>query len=234
MASGPDLYAPDPDPDAAPGTDASGVRYDGGLTAGDPHDRHAVQAEPPQPPPRLVAQYLTAQEMKYGVIAVRQHWIVLVPAAAVVVLGLAAAIALNAWLYYRIPVSLAATRVMIHAEWIAYAIGVLWALLWYASWRVRWFVVTGTKLVGITGLLKRRVTPLPLKRVRDMELIQPALGHLLGYGTLECESIATDHALHTVTHVPFTLDVWDQIWRRLLPNVAAGVGIDNEMPEDPW
>jgi len=221
------------DDDEDQGQPLGGSVTDAARAAGD-HDYKPASYTPVEgwaapEPPELVARYLMPGELRAGVIAVRQHWIVLVLPALAAGGGLLAAIATNGWLYEDGKASAAA----VHTLWITYLCGVLWAAGKYVSWRYRWFVVTGGRLMTVGGVLRRRVTPLPLKRVRDLELQQSALGLQFGYGTIECESIATDHALHTVNYLPFTTEIWTQIWQKLLPSVATGVRFEG-MQEDVW
>lgn len=188
-----------------------------------------VEHEAAELPPALVAKYLMPSELKAGVKAFRQHWIVLALPALAVVGGLLVAIIGNAWLY----ADHAASSLPVHILWLLWLAGALWAGWRYAEWRCWWFVVTGTRLMTIDGLFRRTVTPLPLKRIRDLELKQSAAGRTLGYGTIECESIATDHALHTIRFLPFTVEIWTMVWALLLPGTARGAKFEG-MAEDAW
>jgi membrane protein YdbS with pleckstrin-like domain len=222
------------DDDQADATEAPGISLsDAERTAGDtdahPPSYTPVEHEAPEAPPVLVARYLMPSELTAGVKAFRQHWIVLALPGLAVVGGLLVAIIGNAWLYANHD----ASGLPVHTLWLAWLAGAAWGGWRYAEWRCWWFVITGTRLMVVRGLFKRTVTPLPLKRVRDMELKQSAAGRALGFGTIECESIATDHALHTVSNLPFTVQIWTEIWSLLLPGAARGVKFEG-MAEDAW
>jgi Bacterial PH domain len=202
----------EPDDDAAPGVSLADLR---GLTmvtgSREPDDRYTgIDLDPADVPP-LVARFLLPLER--DVIAVRRHWIVLIPAAAVAIGGLAAAIALNSWAYESGTASLLLVRVI----WFGWLAGLGWAILKWAGWHFTWFVATSQRLMYITGLFRRRVTPLPLSRLTDCRMEQDVPGRRLGFGTLICESFATDHALHEVTFLPEIQWLFNQTWELRLP-----------------
>jgi Bacterial PH domain len=209
----------EPDDDTAPGVslgDPTGLT----MVTGDDtpaRDRYTrIDSEDDEIPP-LVAAFLLPSEV--DVIAVRRHWIVLLPAAAAAVGGLAVAIALNSWTYE----SGTASLLLVRAIWIAYLAGLVWAVLKWAGWHVTWFVATSQRLIYITGLFRRHVTPLPLSRLTDCRMEQDVPGRRLGWGTLICESFATDHALHDVTFLPEIQWLFGQIWQlRMPPPTAPG------------
>ena len=96
---------------------------------------------------------------------------------------------------------------------------------WYAYYSVEyhysWIVITPVRILTIRGLVGRKVDPLPMKRIRDMQLAQSPVGRLLGYGTLSTESLGTDHALSQIRFVPSPDKVYSAIWDILLPQRAA-------------
>jgi membrane protein YdbS with pleckstrin-like domain len=215
------------------GQAAAGVPFTEGTPGvaadGERGSHHKVEHDPPDPPPAMVAKYLSPGELRSGVIAVRRHWIVLALPALALVGGFLVAVIVNSVLY----ADHQASSLPVHVLWILWIAGALWSAWRYANWRVSWFVITGGQLMTIDGLLTQKVTPLPLKRVRDMELKQSPLGKQLGFGTLECESISTDHALHTVQYVPAAIELWRAIWSLLLPDISRGVRFGG-MADDPW
>jgi uncharacterized membrane protein YdbT with pleckstrin-like domain len=218
------------DDETPPGVSVADTIRGAGDSDPEPVNYTKVEQEaPPPPPPPAVARYLMGAEIRAGVIAVRQHPIVLALPALVLAGGLLAAIIINAQLYAAHRATIGPVR----GIWLAWAAGAAWSAWKYTGWRSRWFVITGTRLMTIGGILVRKVTPLPLKRVRDLELIQPLLGRYLGYGTIECESIATDHALHRVRYLPFTVELWVKIWAQLLPESARGIKFEG-IQEDTW
>jgi hypothetical protein len=167
--------------------------------------------------PELVRGFLLPHERH--VIAVRRHPVILLAPALAFAGGLAAAIAFNSWAYE----SGAATPTLVRVIWIAWFAAVIWAAWKWLQWRVTWFVATSSRLIYITGLLRRRVTPLPLTRLSDMRMHQALPGRRFGWGTLICESFATDHALHQVTYLPYIQWLFNEIWMMRLP-MPAGRG----------
>jgi uncharacterized membrane protein YdbT with pleckstrin-like domain len=175
--------------------------------------------------PVQVARYLLPYEK--CLLATRRHPVLLAGPAAAFVLGLLAAIAANGYVYVQgyHPWSAAVVRLI----WLAWAGGAAWAAGKWLTWRATWFVVTPARLIYITGLLRRAVTPLPVKRARDVELHQSVAGRQLGYGTLAFESIGTEHALHAVTFVPYPDQVFALVWTRVLSPAAQVTGSEDEL-----
>jgi uncharacterized membrane protein YdbT with pleckstrin-like domain len=212
------------------------ARYDGGLHIGalesDHLDEHRAQQETGDDPseddswpPATVTRYLLPYED--ALLATRRHTILLATPGATFFGGLAAAIALNGYVYvqgYR-PWSAA----VVHLIWIGWLCAALWAVGKWLTWRATWFVVTPARLIYITGLLRREVTPLPVKRARDVELHQSVTGRQLGYGTLAFESIGTEHALHEVSFVPDPDHVFALVWERVLSPAAQVTGTGDEL-----
>jgi uncharacterized membrane protein YdbT with pleckstrin-like domain len=173
--------------------------------------------------PSTVTRYLLPYES--ALLATRRHAILLIPPAAAFLLGLAAATALNGYIWelgYR-PWAAA----VVHLIWLGWLCAALWAVARWLDWRATWFVVTPARLIYITGLLRREVTPLPVKRARDVELHQSVPGRQLGYGTLVFESIGTDHALHEVSFVPWPDQVFSLVWTRVLSPAAQVTGSED-------
>lgn len=161
--------------------------------------------------PAIVQGFLLPHERQ--VIAVRRHPVVLLPAAVAFLGGLAAAIALNGWAYE----SGAANPVVVHVLWLAWLAAALWAAWKWLDWHYTWFVATSSRLMFITGVVSRQVTPLPLKRLSDLRMHQAIGGRRFGWGTLICESFATDHALHHVTYLPYVQTLFNEIWLLRIP-----------------
>jgi uncharacterized membrane protein YdbT with pleckstrin-like domain len=213
------------------------LRYSGGLHIGGLESEHLDERRAEQETgtdedeaadnndmlPSTVTRYLLPYES--ALLATRRHAVLLLGPAAVFLGGLAAAAALNGYIYelgYR-PWAAAVARLI----WIGWACGAVWATGKWLDWRATWFVVTPARLIFITGLLRREVTPLPVKRARDVELHQSVAGHQLGYGTLVFESIGTDHALHEVSFVPWPDQVFALVWTRVLSPAAQVTGSED-------
>jgi PH (Pleckstrin Homology) domain-containing protein len=165
--------------------------------------------------PPLVAGFLLPYERQ--VIATRRHPIVLLWPAVVFAGGLAAAVALNGWAYEAGHASPA----LIHVLWTGWLAGALWAAWKWLGWRQTWFVATSARLMFISGIVSRRVTPLPLQRLSDLRMHQAIGGRKFGWGELICESFATDHALHSVTYLPYIQQLFNEIWLLRMPTPSG-------------
>jgi hypothetical protein len=174
-------------------------------------DRHTELIWDAAEVPPLVAGFLLPYERR--VIAVRRHPVILLGPAVVFAGGLAAAVALNGWAYEAGH----ASPFLIHTLWIAWLAGALWATWKWLDWRMTWFVATSARLMFITGILSRKVTPLPLQRLSDLRMNQAVGGRRFGWGTLVCESFATDHALHSVAYLPYIQSLFNEIWHLRMP-----------------
>jgi uncharacterized membrane protein YdbT with pleckstrin-like domain len=76
-------------------------------------------------------------------------------------------------------------------------------LVWkLATWSHDRFVVTDRRIVLSTGLVSRKVTMMPLRKVTDMTFRQSPLGRLMGYGVFVLESAGQDQALRQIDYVP--------------------------------
>ncbi len=161
--------------------------------------------------PRQVDRYLKADER--NVIAVRQSWAVLAGPAAAVLFGLVAAVAVNGWLY----ASGHAPASIVHVIWWAYLAAAGWGIWKWLEWRASWFVITADRLMVISGLVRQRVDMLPYGKLRDVSMSQGVTGRLLNYGTFHCESIGTDHALHTIERIPGPHELYVQVCELTVP-----------------
>jgi uncharacterized membrane protein YdbT with pleckstrin-like domain len=164
--------------------------------------------------PDSIRRYLIPGEEH--ALAFREHWAALGWQAAVFFAGLAAAIVLNLVVYYHRPV-LPAAATWVHVIWLGFLAVACWYACLAAAWHAKWIVITPVRLVVISGILMRKVQPLPMKRVRDMQLERDFPGRILGYGTLRTESLGTDHALSRIDFVPDPDRVYGTIWGILLP-----------------
>jgi len=207
-----------------PHSDPSGT-----LGIGESGDSSPVETTLEQPP-YGVDKYLMPSERRTAIIWTREHWITLAAPAAAAAGGLALAAGLNAWAYakWNGTADPAPGVLVVRVTWFAYAVILLWAVARYASWRVCWFVVTGARIFQTSGILTRKTTPLPMARIRDIEVSQTLLGRWLDYGTLECESIATDHALHQIPFIPGAVDIHVAISSKLMSRPFTGI------TPDPW
>lgn len=76
------------------------------------------------------------------------------------------------------------------------------ALVRIAHWRTHWFVITDQRVLLVSGLVTRRVSMLPLRKVTDMTYRRSLLGRLFGYGEFVMESAGEAQTLKTVSYLP--------------------------------
>jgi membrane protein YdbS with pleckstrin-like domain len=74
-----------------------------------------------------------------------------------------------------------------------------WRLL---AWRLDRFVITDKRLVLTTGVIRRRVSMVPLLRVTDMRYVQSPLGRLLDYGEFELVSAGAARTMRSIKNLP--------------------------------
>jgi PH (Pleckstrin Homology) domain-containing protein len=190
----------------------------GGLLsrgAADDHHEHEV--------PPAVRRYLVAGEEHATGFPL--HPCAMGRADLVLVGGLAAAITLHVWAYAHGLAHPAVVRLI----WIAFTIAAGWWAWQLAVVRSTWIVVTPKRIMTVVRFPTAKVTSLPWRRARDVELSQNVTGRLFGYGTLQLLSIGTDHALAQIRWVPRAERVYRIIWGILQP--AKG---PSPMPEDAW
>lgn len=131
----------------------------------------------------------------------------------VLVGALAAAVALHILLYAH---GLAHPP-LVKAVWVSFTVAAGWWAWQLTAFRSTWIVVTPKRIMTVVRFPTTKVTSLPWRRARDVELAQTILGRLLGYGTLQLLSIGTDHALAQVQYVPHAERVYRVIWSILQP-----------------
>jgi Bacterial PH domain len=80
------------------------------------------------------------------------------------------------------------------SSWVDVGAGIFAALftlrflIALARWGPERTVVTGTRVMRIGGVLKKRIASTPLDRVASLSFEQPLLGRMLGYATIVLES----------------------------------------------
>lgn len=163
--------------------------------------------------PPIVAKYLKSDETH--AVPMRQHQALLLVPAVVFLGGLLAAIALNSWAYetgHNPPF-------FFHAIWISWVIAALWSLWRYYQWRQTWFVITGHRvmLIETTAKLGRKITMLPVDKMRDCEYSQTVIGRMVGYATFRFSSIGTERALSEVSFLPYPEWIYQRISELTMP-----------------
>lgn len=149
----------------------------------------------PRPDPYLVGG-------EVAVLTVHRHWIEM---------GRVAAETLGLWLLAGLlitwlpagPVSSLLSLVVLAA-----LLRLMWELL---EWRRTTITLSDKRLFVISGILSRRLSMLPLRKVTDMTLVQPLGGRLLGYGSIIVESAGQHQALSEVHHIPAAMDFYREV-----------------------
>ena len=141
---------------------------------------------------RQVRRYLLPSER--AVITTRRHWVVVVEPVLTTGLG----IGLAAWAADAIGDSFPLLVNLLLLASVALVARLLWQIFEY---RRDWFVVTDERLLLTYGLVTRRVAIMPLTKVTDMSYNVSAAGRLLGYGEFVFESAGQDQALHKVSYL---------------------------------
>jgi hypothetical protein len=163
--------------------------------------------------PSMVAKYLKADESR--AVPLRQHQALLIGPALAFGGGLGVAIGLNMAGY----ASGHASPGLVHLLWLLWLTAAGWALWRYHQWRQTWFVITGHRimLIETTRTLGRKITMLPIDKLRDTEYTQTLTGRATGYATFRFTSIGTERALNEVKFMPFPEWVYQQISELTMP-----------------
>lgn len=73
------------------------------------------------------------------------------------------------------------------------AVGAAIALRAVWQWERTRVVVTTEKLFVVRGTMRRRASAVRLRSIRELEVEEPLLGRLLGYGTIVAGPLELDH-----------------------------------------
>jgi hypothetical protein len=97
-----------------------------------------------------------------------------------------------------------------------------------ARWASARFVVTGTRVVRIEGVMKRTVTSIPLERVAGLAFEQPLAGRVFDFGTVVLESGWPGRPLARLHAIPRA----DAFYRALTLVLRPGVGslLEQQLP----
>ncbi|MCA1674659.1 MAG: PH domain-containing protein [Actinobacteria bacterium] len=139
--------------------------------------------------------YLAVGERCIG--ATRRHWSVPLwrlarGARMMTVIGVLTFL-LPGWFVVQVALALGAIA---HTAWIT------WCIL---DWRVEQIVVTDTRLIRVSGILRITVDTVLLAEVTDLSSRCSVLGRLLGYSTLRVETAGQDRALTRLDFLPSTV-----------------------------
>lgn len=90
-----------------------------------------------------------------------------------------------------------------------------------AAWNVDRFIVTDARILLVTGLLTRRVSMLPLRKVTDMSYRRSLFGWLFGYGEFVMESAGETQSLRRIRFLPNPDSLYLQLSNVLFANGPA-------------
>ncbi len=103
------------------------------------------------------------------------------------------------------------------------------ALLRVGRWRMHVFVITDQRVLLITGLVARRVSMLPLRKVTDMTYRRSLPGRILGYGEFIMESAGEAVALRRVRFLPSPDTLYLEVSQLLFSRGSSIAPADAEM-----
>jgi membrane protein YdbS with pleckstrin-like domain len=106
--------------------------------------------------------------------------------------------------------------------WLLWLILVIRLLFKIYAWLEDYFVVTSARLLLATGVFKKTVNMMPLKKVTDLRFERSPTGRLLGYGTFIVESAGQDQALHKVDHLPYPEQLYIEVCGLIFKDPGAG------------
>jgi uncharacterized membrane protein YdbT with pleckstrin-like domain len=132
---------------------------------------------------------LLHDEGEFVVDDVHHHWVVywstvLEYVLAVILLGIYIDSSRDAW-----PLAWIAFGLLIHGTWLA---------LGHFLDR---FVITNFRVFRLTGVFSRDLATMPIDRILDITVKQPAIGRLLGYGHFTFETAAQEQGLRDIRYV---------------------------------
>jgi len=170
--------------------------------------------------PASVNKYLLPTESQ--VINVRQHPVVLLRRALLVLAGLP----LAGWLTSIVRNGNA--RLVI---WILWVLLLLWlgGKIW--SWAVYSLVITSKRILVAQGVILRRVNFIPLDKVTDVEFRRSQAGLLLGYGELEVMTPAGDAVLRNIRFLPYPEQVYLEVCALIFQDKDARPEYSGRCPE---
>jgi len=208
-----DTFNPDPTPEDF-GT-ASTLRPEVSDAEQEELDARRITIDPDDDEdlPAQVARFLLPAERR--VIITRTHWVRILPGTIIFAGGLIVAAVINAWLYARGT----APAAVIHPVWWAALAGCAYGTWLHLRWRGTWFVLTGRRAMFIQSFPYRHVEQLPLDKIKggDVKMDQSATGSLLGYGTLDFASFATEEALDRIRYLPGIVGIFNAVNKMILP-----------------
>jgi membrane protein YdbS with pleckstrin-like domain len=77
-----------------------------------------------------------------------------------------------------------------HYGWIAAALGILYFLVKYFTWKVNIWVVTNFRVIDESGLLSHHAKESPLDKINNVSYDMPPMGRIFNYGHVEIQTAA--------------------------------------------
>ena len=106
---------------------------------------------------------------------------------------------------------------ILSAAWGACSVILLYLIFRAAEWGSTYFVVTRVRLIFITGLVVRKVTTVPMREIRDLELRRSWPGRLLGYGTFIAEPSRPGYRIPKMNYMPYPEPIFLEMVGVLFP-----------------
>jgi uncharacterized membrane protein YdbT with pleckstrin-like domain len=156
--------------------------------------------------PASINKYLLPHE--HQVITVRKHPAILLRPVLFAVVGLIIAGVLTGFVHNGMAVLII---------WLLWLIALGYLVFEVIEWADSFFVVTGQRMLLITGLVTRKVAMMPLVKVTDMSFQRSAQGRLLGYGTFILESAGQVQAFRVVDHLPYPEQLYLEVCGLIFP-----------------
>lgn len=109
--------------------------------------------------------------------------------------------------------------------WYGAVFAIGWLAVTIADWWDDLIMITGDRIVNVTGLLASTGTDTPIKKITDRRIEHTVVGNLLGYGTVIIES-AGHESLQVLHWVPSPMTMYEAILKLTsaegLPSPAQG------------
>jgi membrane protein YdbS with pleckstrin-like domain len=115
--------------------------------------------------------------------------------------------------------------------WVAWFVLLGYAAWRYANWRVTFFVITGRRIILLTGLFTKRSKTMPIAKLTELEVIESPVSQVLNFATFRIES-AGDADLGRIRFMPYPEYLYEEIMLRvngplegdMVDPVPAGAG----------
>lgn len=97
--------------------------------------------------------------------------------------------------------------------WLAWLAAFLYAVWRYANWRVTFLVITGRRIILLTGVVTKRSKTMPIAKLTELETVDTPWSRLFNFSTFRIES-AGDADLGVIRFVPFPDILYEEIMLR--------------------